>query len=147
MGKFVDISLAGDKEVIKNLKRLKITLQKKITRKALRAAAKPVLALAKTRVPRVTGERTDIIRKKLKIRALKRARGAIGVIIQAPTRIDLGIEATDRYYYPAAIELGTSDTSAQPFMRTSMKERNESSLKIVAAEVKKGIAETLRGVK
>lgn len=149
MAGFVNIKLTGDKELQKNLKKLTFALQKKITRKALRAAAKPVLAAAKAAVPTVTGKRTQIIKRKLKIKALKRSRRSIGVQIVTPTVEELGLNESEssNYNYIVAIELGTSDTPANPFLRNSLETHRASSTAIAASEIKKGIATTLASVK
>ena len=64
------ISLSGDKKLDRALKAMGPKLTKKILRKAVRRAAKPVLTTARARVPIDEGD----LKRSLKIRAMKRSR-------------------------------------------------------------------------
>lgn len=138
-GNFVDMTMLGDKKLIKQLAKLPDRLQKKILRSAMRKAAKPVLASAKSKVPRVTGINTDPLRKGLKVKALKRSRNRIGVRIVTPERSVLGIPEGSKWYYPAHIELGTSKVAAVPYLRNAVAENKEQVFSIIRREVASGI--------
>ena len=97
---FIDISVLGDKELQNSLKKLDIKLQKKIFKKAVRDAAKPILANAKSLVPVDTGK----LKESIKLKTGTGRRGTVGVRIETGTRADLGINADDVYFYPTVIE-------------------------------------------
>lgn len=112
----IDLSILGDKVLEKRLKALPLKVQKKILRKAFRSTAKDILSDARIRVPIDTGN----LRKSLRVRALKKAKGRIGVQIETGTREELGIDENDKYYYPAAIELGAEGVPVQSFLRAAL---------------------------
>lgn len=102
--KFVDISIVGDKKLQAKLRRLDLKVQRKIVRKALRDAAKPVLADAKARAPVDTG----LLKRSLQVRAATRQRrGTFGVFIQTKGRDFFNIQGDDPYFYPAIVEFGS----------------------------------------
>ena len=102
MANFIDIAVIGDKELQRKLKALDEKMQKKIVRKALRQAAKPVLSAARLLCPENTGR----LRASLKLKVRRQKRGVFGVEVITGTRQELGIRANDPYYYPAAVEFG-----------------------------------------
>lgn len=97
---FIDISLLGDKKLEKSFKKIELKLQKKIFKAAVKDAAKPILALAKSYVPVDTGKLKDSI----KLKAGTGKRGTIGVRIETGTRAQLGISADDKFFYPTVVE-------------------------------------------
>lgn len=101
----IDISILGDKELAAKLNALPLAVQRKIVRKAMRPAAKPVLASVKAATPVDRG----VLRRKLKLRALRRSRRVQGLMIPLPTRDELGITDGARGYYPTALEYGWRD--------------------------------------
>ena len=138
MAKAVDIGvfLQGDAELAAKFRLLAFAVQKKVSRPALRIGAKLIADSVKRHVPRVTGKRTDVIRKNIRIRAIRRSRTGIGLRILTPWRSELHLArlknlnpnrfgfrlyqkpiAVEKGYYPAAIEFGTTKTPAIPFMR------------------------------
>ena len=143
MAKFVSIEVLGDKALQRKLKALPIALERKIVRKALRAAAKPVLATAKAMVPVESGK----LQKGLKLRALtKQKRGQFGVQVRTPTRDELGLPYAERYYYPAHLELGHGNVAGRPFLRNALDSNRTTSTAIAAREIRAGIeAEAQRG--
>lgn len=131
----VDISIFGDKALQRKFKKLGPTLQKQVLRKAFRGVAKDILADARIRVPKDTGA----LAKSLKVKALKRSRGKIGVKVETGTREQLGIAADDPYYYPAAIELGTKKQSVQSFLRSSLEINRGPGLQKIKKAIQFGI--------
>lgn len=101
----VDISLVGDEQVAAALGKLPGKVQKKLVRKAMRPPGKVILQKVKAATP----VRHGVLRKSLKLRALKRSRFRMGMMIPLPTRDALGISATARSYYPTALEYGWKD--------------------------------------
>lgn len=140
----VDISLVGDKALQRKLKSLDFALQKKILRKALRAGAKPVRDAARTNAPVREGK----IKKSIKVRAMKRSRKGIGVLVAVGTRQELGISEEDFYNYAVGTELGTSKAAAQPYLRPALDSKSSEALKIIAREIDAGIkSEARKGVR
>lgn len=142
-----DINISGDKELEMLFKSLPEKIENKVLRQALRKAARPVLASAKAKLKgiRVTGHTTDPIIKGLKIRALKRRKGRIGVQVQTPTREELGL-GDSKWYPPAHIELGTKRTPAIPYLRNSLRENAANATELIAQELRAAIErETKRG--
>ncbi len=134
MGKFIDISLMGDRKLQRKLKRLPIVVQRKIVRHALREAARPVLATAKALVPVDTGR----LKKSLKIRSAGK-RGQAGIVVRTGTRAELGIPEDAKYFYPAALEFGHGNVPAYPFLRPALDQNRPRALKIIARELGAGI--------
>jgi len=142
MAKFIDIQMIGDKELQRKLRELPIAMERKIVRKALREAARPVLAAAKALAPVLTGR----MKAGMKLRAEKAKRGHFGVQVVTPTRKELGIAGDDPYYYPMAVEVGTAKMPAHPFMRPALDANREKGIAIAAREIRAGIeAEARRG--
>ena len=119
----IDISVLGDKKLAKRLNAFSKKLQTKIVKKAAREVGKDILAEAKTRTP--VGPKKEAgkhLKNTLKLRNLKKKKGQIGVLIATGTREELGIPTTDKYYYPAGIELGNVKVRAggRSFLRVSL---------------------------
>lgn len=135
---FMDISILGDKKLQRKLKRMDTQLQKKIVRKSMQDAMKPVKSAAKAYAPVDRGLLKRSIRTKSKSK-----RGTIRVSITTGTRDQLGIPATAKGYYPAAIEYGTRKQPAKPYMRRALTNKKTT----ILDDVKDGIAEGIRKVK
>lgn len=112
----VDITLIGDKQLIKLFKTLPDKLQKKFAVQALRAEAKLVKGEIQAATPVLTGR----LKKSMKVKSVKRSRVKIGVKIETGTRAELGIPPDSKWYYPAHVELGTRTRPAKSFMRKTV---------------------------
>ncbi len=146
----IDISLAGDKELLKQLANLgKPSTQKKAVRPALRKSAKRikprVLAnLSGSPVSPKTGRLLAAMAAE-KIHALTRSRGIIGAGFDLPNRESLGIDPSDKYFYPFAVEYGhvrgagKSAAPPHPFIRPAVDDNREQELNLIAADIGKGI--------
>ena len=143
----IDVSMIGDKALEQALRALPEKLETKVVRQALRKAAKPTLEQAKQNLQaiRVTGERTDRIRTGMKIRALKRKKGRLGVMVMTPTRQELGIDETAASSIPAHIELGTRNSPARPFLRSALKATRQEVFAILRRDIQAGIERVSRG--
>lgn len=85
------VLLQGGAELERRLKLLPVKVAKKVVRKALREAAKPIQKDAKARAPKLTGKGA----KSIKVRAFKgRRKGSIGVTVQSSA----GDFAGDEFY-------------------------------------------------
>jgi len=140
MANFIDIAVIGDKELQRKLKALDIKMQKKIIHKALRAAAKPILAQSKATAPVLSGR----LKKSLKLRARRARRGVFGVQVMTGTRQELGIPAGYPYYYPAAVEYGHARAPAHPFLRPALEANRQKGINIAANVIRQGIEEAAR---
>jgi HK97 gp10 family phage protein len=117
MSEFIDISVVGDRELQRKLRRLEVKLQKKIVRNAINRAILPVRDKAKSLVPVDSGLLKRSIKRKTGVKkGIARARIVTG------TRIQLGIPVDAKGYYPAAIEYGvpSQGKSANSFMRAAI---------------------------
>ncbi len=101
-GKFIDVSMIGDADVVSNIQKLPYAMQGKVIRPALRAAVKYVMVIARAILPRKSGR----LASSLKVRAKRRSRNKIGYVLMTGDRSRLGIPAKNDYYYPAALEFG-----------------------------------------
>lgn len=126
-----DVSVLGDKALTRKLRALPYKMQGKAVRPAMRAAAKLALAPIKSQAPRRTGK----LAAGLKLRATKGRRGRVGVGIHTPPRDKLGIDPSDPYYYPAAVELGTDKLAGSAFMRGPFKALRDRMLRKMRVEI------------
>ena len=127
----IDLSLLGDKRLERQLKRLPVIAQRKVVRRAMRDAARPVLAEAQRLCPVDSGA----MRASLKIRAAG-AKAGMGVVVQTGSREELGIPADQPFYYPFAVEYGHRNAAAHPFMRPAMDNMRPTAMAIVARVVR-----------
>jgi HK97 gp10 family phage protein len=115
MSEFIDISVVGNRELQRKLRRLEVKLQKKIVRNAINRAILPVRDKAKSLAPVDSGILKSKIKRKTKVKnGVARARIVTG------TRMELGIPVDAKGYYPAAIEFGTQHQPARSFMRAAI---------------------------
>lgn len=140
-----DISILGAPELTKALAALPANLERKVLTKALRQAGKFYQTLAQARAPRDRGKLATTMR----VRALKRRKGRVGVMIQTGTRAQLGIDPKQRGYYPAHTEFGHRDRAgvhhaANPFMRSALRTGQNAIFAILRTEIDNGIEAEMR---
>lgn len=140
-----DISILGAPELSKALAELPANLERKILTKALRQAGKFYQTLAQARAPRDRGKLATTMR----VRALKRRKGRVGVLIATGTRAQLGIDPKQRGYYPAHTEFGHRDRAgvhhaADPYMRSSLRTGQNAIFAILRQEIDNGIEAEMR---
>ena len=141
MAKMISIQVLGDEGLQRMLNAFPVAMQRKIVKKALREAGRPVLASAKAKVPVGTGA----LKRSLRLRVLTRQkRGRFGVQIHTGVRGKLGIPEDAPYYYPMAVEVGTGRMAARPYMRPALRENKALCLRIAAQEIRRGIMEVVR---
>lgn len=150
-GGFVDVSVLGFPEVDRMLKILPAKLQKKIVSKALRKGAKVVkeAAAAKARGfhnPGTPGDLMLKVARGLKVRVWKRRRklGFFGMVVQTPTRAQLGLAENSKWYPPAHVELGTEKTPALSYLRAAKKEKEGEVKRSVARAIKRELVAEAR---
>jgi HK97 gp10 family phage protein len=136
--------LEGVEDLVKQLRKLRGTAIRKVYRQAVREAARPVLATAKQIVPVDTGR----LKRSLKIRAGRRSRRIISVVVKPGTRSELGIAPDASGYYPAHIELGfrrgTTKFPGNRFLRDAILLERADAIRIISARVKEGIKRASR---
>lgn len=117
MGGMIDISVLGDKALVKKLNKLPGRVQKRVVVQALRKGGKVILGAVKNNFAaiKVSGETTDDARKATKLRSIKRSRARVGVQVVTPATAD---ESLGRAV--AAMELGTSKTPAKSPIRDAV---------------------------
>src|SRR5512139_447967 len=144
-GNRFDISMLGSKELSAALAQLPEKLERRVLSRALRQAGKFYQTLAAARAPRDRGK----LATSFKVRALKRRKGRVGVMIQTGTRAQLGIDPKQRGFYPAHLEFGHRDRAgvhhaANPFMRSSLRTGQNAIFAILRTELDNGIEAEMR---
>jgi len=139
-GLAVDISMLGDKALMRKLKRLPAAAQKKAVRPALRkdlsSIVRPVMLqkLSGNPVGRITGQLFAAM-KAQKVTAKKRSRSLMGVHIPLPPRDAFDPPLTDDNYYPNIVEY----TPGKSYIRAAENETHSRSLAFISREIGKGI--------
>ena len=128
----VDIRVFGDKDLQKQLKKLPDRLQNRILKQAIKKGAKITLQRTKTIVPKETGRLSE----SLKVKPIKRSRVKIGYQVLTGTREELGIPAGKKGYYPMAIETGTKNRPAKPYMRPALDQTENQVLGVIKGAIK-----------
>lgn len=131
----VDISVLGERELERKLAKLTAGVQRKIVRRALRDAAKPIRDAAKSRAPVKSGR----LRRNIKVRSMRRSRVRLGVLVRTGTRDEMGIPSDSPWYYPAIIEYGYENVPANPFLRGALDSNRQKALRIISDSVLGGI--------
>ena len=145
----IDISILGDKELERKLaKRTTAASQKRAVRPSLRNSAKRlkghVVANLSGRVVKPRSGRWLAAAIATKIKAIKRRRGWMGMGWAMPTREALGIDPTNPYYYPFAVEYGhpapgREHASAKAPIRQAVNSHAQEELVRIGKMIGKGI--------
>ena len=128
----VDISLIGDKELIRRFNALPAKAEKKVFRQAARKVAKMILVSAKQKCP----VRTGALKESLKVKAMKRSRNRIGILIGSGS--DEPVLSGDTFY-SAFVELGTKKTAAKSFLRPALEQNRARGMEMLREEIGKGV--------
>ena len=125
--------ILGAEEISESLKKVEVKTQKKILRKSMRKALKPVQDAAKTNAPSRTGE----LKKSIKIRSLPRSRVRFGVQVIAK---EPGFEN----WYAKWQEYGTK-TGIRPksYFTKAYANKGEVASKTAQQEILKGIMDAV----
>jgi HK97 gp10 family phage protein len=144
------VTIEGVNQVLRSLDRFDKKVRRKIERKAVRAAGKPVLASAKRMVPIAdeydvhdVDHQAGMLQKSLRLRALKSSRsrrraGIYGVRIQSGAESHMFQGET---FYGGFVEFGTVNQAAQGFMAAASQENQSRSRQIFVSEIKRYVAE------
>ena len=128
--------IEGVRKLERKLLKLEPKIGKKVVRQAVRKAAKPILAAAKSNVPVESGE----LKRNLKIKALKRKKHRFGVMIGTGLKWFTGDQ-----FYAAFVEFGTGTRPARPYLRPAFDTKRQSSEQILKTELKNGIKAAAKG--
>ncbi len=145
----VDISVLGDKELERKLKRLAGAAQRKVVRQALRANAKRThqRILGKIQGDPIKSRTGRLLAawKATKPKAGKRSRSRLQVVVPLPDRSVLGL-TDDQGYYPTALEYGRRDGSmpARPYIRPAVDEKRTEELRQIGRDIGRGIEREAR---
>ena len=158
---FGTVKIEGANQLLKKLERLPAKCQRKVYSQAVRAGGKVVLDAAKAKAPVDTGT----LRRSLVLRTTPRKkRGEISYSVFPSTKKEPGLIGKTKaemvgsrgggrtsrggrrgghkgadYYYPAALEYGTSRMSAKPFMRPAWDSTRGRALKAILGRLRIGI--------
>lgn len=143
------IEVTGVDQLLKVLQQMPAKLRNKALRPAVRDGAKLVLAKAKELVP-VDADGHQLpggkhLRDTLKVRANPgKKRGEISLRVMTGTREELGIPATEKGYYPFALEYGTLDHQPIKFMEPAYEQTKDRVIESVRAKVLRGISQQVK---
>lgn len=131
----VDISLVGDKELLKKFARLEGTEGRKLVVKAMRNSAKRMKPIIAAATPVKTGKLKAGMAK-AKVRSAG-SRSLIRLGLVMPTREELDIPADAKGYYPFALEYGTEDGRMAPrrFIRGTVDAHADAELAAIGREL------------
>jgi HK97 gp10 family phage protein len=141
-GMMFDVSVLGDKELAKTIRRLEFKVARRVMAGALRAGAKVIKARAKANAPRDSGKLAKTLRvRKLKVRKGQNARKSAAVGVMTGTRAKLGLPPKGRFYYPAIIELGAAGyRTPRPFLKPALEASRGTALEAIRKEAWKRLA-------
>jgi len=134
MPQLAKFKIHGLQELDKKLRELEPKLARKVTRKALRDAAKMTAAKAKELVPVDEGDLRDSIR----VRSGKSRKGTVSVIVTTSASDNL---FTGESYYGAFLEFGTSTIEARPYLRPALEQTAQAATALIRDRLAAGIEE------
>jgi len=137
------IVVTGIKQIDRKLKQLEPKIQKKVLRQSMRAGLKEVQAEMKAQVPVDTG----LMKKNVKVRALKRSRKRIGMEVRvgaAPGLITHWASG-ESFFYPAGVEYGDSTHPPNPFGRRAYAAKGPKARDITMAKMVEGVEKEAKG--
>ncbi len=144
------ITVEGAEAVQRKLDALDRKVRRKIERRAVRAAGKPVLASAKRMAPIAdeydvhdTDHVPGTLQRSLRLRALKSTRGRrragiYGVTVQSGQSHNLFVGET---FYGGFVEFGTMYQAAQGFLAAAAHENRDRSRRIFGFEIRRYLQE------
>lgn len=134
MPQLAKFKIHGLQELDKQLRELEPKLAKKVTRKALRDAAKLTAAKAKELVPVDEGDLRDSIR----VKSGKSRKGTVSVIVTTSASDNI---FSGEAYHGGFIEFGTSKMEAKPFLRPALEQSAAAATALIRDRLAAGIEE------
>lgn len=135
-GVSVDISQIGDKGLVRALARLRGPTQKRVVRKAQVRAMRPILKATRALVPVDTG----LLRKNIKAKSASSRKKGLVRVLSLPLRGVLGIEDSDKFFFPAVLEYGGKHSKAFAFLRGGFDSQESNALAIMIREIRRWIS-------
>lgn len=141
-----ELLITGDKKLQRQFRALKGGAQRKIMRPALRNAAKPIVKMARSLVPK--DERALEKSIGTQINTYKTT-GSVIVRIGARSGYFLfdGLRKKDPIHYTHLVEFGTVNTPPRPFLRPAMDSNKNAVKAIINKTVGQGIRKELARTK
>ncbi len=133
----VDLTVIGDKRLIRALEKLPGAMQRKVARPALRASAVRMNKAAVQKLaamwPPVSGDMLAAF-KAQKVKSIK-GKGGIRFAAMLPTREELGIPADAEHYFPNVLEYGTNLIAGRSFIRATVDEMAEQEFRMIGQDI------------
>ncbi len=136
----IRVEIKGDKEFLKNLKKISRNATRRALGKAAKAGMEPILKRMGVLAPVDTGKLEASFRSKFAYRSSR----AVRVI--AMTNMKLDPKKKSRHTYDFYQELGTSQHAAQPFARPAADEMAEIAIEITRSIMEKAVLEEVRNL-
>ena len=138
------VKIEGLRELQAAMRDLPRKLQRQTVQRALREAAKPIHADARSRVPVQTGA----VRRQIAIQRSRKFTGRDGVFgvvvrVRAMNKRMRAKGHTDPFYWKF-LEFGTSKMPAQPFMRPAFEGNKQRAIEIIKLALARGIERAAR---
>ncbi len=127
-----NITMLGDKKLAKDLKRLEIKMQKRIVKKAINRGA--IMLRNAVRAAAPVGKTGNLKKYIHKITFSSARSGLLGARVQPGKREQMGIAASDPYYYPAIVEY-----KFKSYLRATLDTLRNTILEKVRQEIKRGV--------
>lgn len=145
MAKRGAVLVSGDKELDRKLQVLEPRVQKKVARKGLRSAGKLIQQHAKANLSRNSNVNTGELQKGIKVRAAKRSRSSIGIVIATTERRKASPKGNR--FGGAQLETGTKFVTAKPFLRPAAYDREDQIKKLITDSISDAIDDLARASK
>ena len=124
------LTISGSRELARKLEELPKRVHRKVLSQAMRAAARVVQARAKALAPVDTG----LLKRSLKIRAIRRnRRGNVGVTLSTRA-VDFGPA-----FYGSFVEYGTRKLRGRRFIKRAFDESKDAALAIAEGAIRVGV--------
>ena len=151
----IDISILGDKELSRALSRLPDRIQRKVVRQSLRKSAKRAntyIGQNISGIPVSPDTGTWLMTQSAqKPQPGKRSRTGVRIELPYPTREELGISPTDKWFWPSALEYGTTKSRggrgplpAFAPVRRAINENTAKEHQLMGTEIGRGIEREAR---
>lgn len=134
----IEVITTGDKKINRMLKRLTSKEAKKILRKSMRHAMKPVQQEAKGNAKQF--KESGVLQRSIKIRSLKRSRTGFGIRVSSSTK-------TGKFnggFYGSFQEFGTKAIAKKQFMTRAANTKGKVAVRLYREKVKQDIRSLAR---
>lgn len=151
----VSIAVVGAEDVRKKLLDIQMKYRRKIVSRAVRAAAKVLLAAVKALAPvGATGKLARFLRVRVLRPSKGTGKGTIRIGVIHGTREQMGFDPKSskwkqqktgkEWFYPAHVEYGTRKRPAQSHLRRALHEQRENLIAVIGRELEAGLEEAAK---